>query len=186
MKLTNKQIITLAAIATVFAAGIVYAERLDIPASASISAPTLTLSAPTPLDFGGIIRGNSTTASTIRINSSTNVAAVPLLAGGVGGATLDGTGGSGSLSVLSNTNATLTITCFEVKGANDETNDGLLDTFGGETLALTKANVEANTPGTLAVVAGTPSILHVGGVLTVANTVEAGDYEGTITIDVQY
>lgn len=185
MKLTNKQMITLAAIATVFAAGIVYAVPANIPASASVTAPTLTLSAPTPLDFGGIIRGNGATASTIRVNSLTNVAAVPVLAGGVGDAALDGAGGSGTLTVASNIDATLTISCTSVTGAN-ALGANTLDTFGGDTLALTGPTVMANTPGTLAIVAGTPSTLYIGGALTIANTTEAGDYEGTIVIDVAY
>jgi len=185
MKLINKQMITMAAIATFFAAGTVYAVPANIPASVSITAPTLTLSAPTALDFGGIIRGNGAVASTVRVNSSTNVAAIPVLAGGVGDASLDGTGGSGSLTVASNINATLTISCTSVTGTN-ASGAGTLDTFATDTLALLPATVMANTPTTLAIVAGTPATLYVGGSLTIANTTVAGDYEGTIVIDVAY
>jgi len=196
MKLTNKQkitqIITLAAIGTFFAAGIVYAiEYADVPASATITAPTLDLTtvAPTALDFGGIINGSVAAGdSVVRLNSSANVASVPTIAGG-GDATLDGSGGSGTITVLSNVDATLDILCSDVQGANGtgaSNGDEVLDTFGGDELPLLMTTIQSNTPTTLAVTGGVASILHVGGLITVKNDTEAGSYEGTITISVDY
>jgi len=196
MKLTNKQMITqmitMAAIATVFVAGFVYAEEeAEVPASATITAPTLDLTtvAPTALDFGGIINGSvAADDSVIRLNSAANVASVPTIAGG-GDATLDGSGGSGTITVLSNVDATLDIECDTVWGANRTgatVGVSVLDTFGGDELELLPATVEANTPTSLAVTGGVASLLHVGGLITVKNDTEAGSYEGTITISVDY
>lgn len=187
MKRINKHMITLAAIAAFFSiVSAAYAINAVVPASVEITAPTLTLpSPPTAIDFGGVIRGGATLpASIIRMNSAANVASVPAVLGG-GSAALDGNGNSGTVTVQSNIGATLNI-LTTVQGTGSTPAANVLQTFSNETIAFVGTDVANNTPGTLAVVAGAPTVLHVGGQISVANNAVAGSYGANVTVSLNY
>lgn len=185
MKLMNKKNVILLALAAVFAMGsVAYADTADVPVSITITAPTLdlTTAAPTGLNFGGVING--TIDSVVACDSSANVASTPTILGG-GDASLDGTGGSGTVTVLSNIDATLTITIDSVTG--DKGTDAKLEDFGGtNSIDLATTDISAYTPTSLAVTAATPETLHVGGAITISNSQTATQYGGTIVVGVNY
>lgn len=191
MNLFSKKVIIIFAFTVIFTTGtMVYADTANVPVTVTISSPTLDLTTtpPTGIDFGGIINGSvSGGNSVIVLNSSTNVASTPTRLSG--DAALDGTGNSGTITVESNIDATLDVSCVSVTGSSGTgTSSGVsvLDEFGGAEIALLPTTVQTYTPSTLTVTAGTPTTLHVGALITVANDTTAATYSGTIVMDISY
>lgn len=182
MMIKKKMILSCVLVALFAMGNVAFAGTETLNASATITSPTLQLTNPTAMTFGGIITGNDP-SSVIVLDSSSNTASTPALLSG--DAALDGNGNSGTLTVESNVDATLTVTCTGVSSQQGNA-DKLEQYSGSDSIDMAATSVENYTPGTLAVTANTPETLHIGGLISVANTVGAGSYSGTVTIDVSY
>jgi hypothetical protein len=150
-----------------------YAVNVTMNANAVVAAAALTAVETTPVDFGTIII--STVASEVTINASAGAATPSVTSGS---ASVSG-GTSGVITVTSNLDANLTVTY----PANATINDGT----GPPANTMTMSQISTNSTASpfAATVAG-PNLIHVGGVLSVANGQAAGNYTGTFTVTVNY
>lgn len=165
-------------------AGMVHAASTTITASATVQTATITLTPVTNLNFGTIV---SAGASNILIDASGG-AANSSVNSGTASITIAGT--SGLIDVDSPVSATVNITYSVADTAGPVADQ--LDDGSGNTMAFTGASIHTystgggTNPGTLALVAGVTSQIHVGGLLQIGAAQTAGTYTGTITVGVNY
>ena len=196
MTLFNKKVILTLTVSAIFTLGFIsQAAAVDVTAQASITQPTLTVSATAPLDFGAIIP--ALTASTVTINASAGPVAAPSV---LGSALVTG-GSSGSIDVVTNVDSNVSINCSAVTSV--ETTNGTatskIGIFGGgnidtgtytrDAITLLPATVNTNSTATGLLATAGPTgtnTINVGGVINVSNALATGTYSGTLTIDVAY
>nr|NJM04112.1 DUF4402 domain-containing protein [Desulfobacula sp.] len=171
--------------AVLMATALGYAATVNVPATATVTAATLTLTKVTDIDFGSIV--SSTAASTITIGAHTG-SATPVVTG-----TASVSGGiSGLVTVGTNINATVTIS-FAITSANTPTQAEAIGIAGTAPTAatymtVTDASIATNSTGPSLLVSVAPAInnIHIGGVLTVGANQAAGTYTGTCVCTVNY
>ena len=153
-----------------------YADTVNVPATATVEAGTLTLAQTTDLDFGTIIAG--TLDSNILINASAG-AATPVVDSG--NAAVSG-GTSGFVDVGTNIDAIVNIS-YSIKGDTNSEPDEL----DNATDSMSIQNISTNSTGSpLSITVAGPNEIHVGGVLTVTSTQATGTYAGTCVVTVNY
>jgi hypothetical protein len=158
-----------------------YAATVNVPATATVTAATLTLTKVTDINFGSIVSSNA--VSTVTLNASAG-AATPAVTAGT--ASVSG-GTSGLVSVGTNIAANVTLS-FAITGADTGTTPEAIGIAGAATtMAVTNASITTNsTPSPLAVTVAGPNLIHIGGVLTVGANQAAGTYTGTCVCTVNY
>lgn len=158
-----------------------FAATVNVPATATVTAATLTLTQVTDLNFGNII--STAAVSTITIDATAG-AATPAVTSG--SASVSG-GTSGLVTVGTNINANVTIS-FAITGADTGTTAQAIGISGAATtMAITNASISTHsTPSPLAVTVAGPNSIHIGGVLTVGASQAAGTYTGTCVATVIY
>ncbi|MDA8134415.1 MAG: DUF4402 domain-containing protein [Desulfobacteraceae bacterium] len=159
-----------------------YAATVNVPATATVTAATLTLTKVTDINFGSIV--SSTAASTIRLNASTGAATPSVTAGS---ASVSG-GTSGLVTVGTNINATVTIS-YAIESANTTPIAEAIGVSGtaGTSMAITDASITTNsTASPKAITVAGPNQIHIGGELTVGANQAAGTYAGTCVCTVIY
>ena len=158
-----------------------YAATVNVPATATVTAATLTLTKVTDINFGSIV--SSTAVSTVTLNASAG-AATPSVTAGT--ASVSG-GTSGLVTVGTNIDASVTVS-FAITGADTGTTAQAIGIAGAATtMAVTNASITTNsTPSPLAITVAGPNQIHIGGVLTVGANQTAGTYTGTCVCTVTY
>ena len=155
-----------------------YSNDVDVEASATVQDASLSLNAPSSLDFGTIIPGQA--QSTVTVDASGG-AATPTSSGP---ASVSG-GASGLVNVTTNIDANVTID-FVLTGADTNDTIGAIG-VSGTTDTMAVGDIGGKSTATpLAVTVAGPNQIHIGGVLTVGATQASGAYEGTIVCTVDY
>lgn len=182
MKAHTSRFLSIIAVAIWFTTSTVtaLAATASITASATIATATLAPIPQSGLDFGTISVGN--TGADILIDASSGSSA-PQVTSGTAAVT---NGNSGLVEVESSVDATVTITYAIEDNTTAGTADQIADS-SGNSIPLTAASIATYSTGsTLALTAGTPSDINVGGVLQIGTSQAPGNYEGTITVTVSY
>jgi hypothetical protein len=158
-----------------------YAATVNVPATATVTAATLTLTKVTDINFGSIV--SSTAVSTVTLDASAGAATPSITAGS---ASVSG-GTSGLVTVGTNIDASVTIS-YAITGADTGTTAEAIGISGAATtMAITNVSITNNsTASPKAITVAGPNQIHIGGELTVGANQAAGTYTGTCVCTVTY